>query len=1420
MAESDEVEMARQRLASLNPADEAYFLAFNIFANKLMARFALSKNPNDLDMTISETQQILNLAPAGHFFHAPALCIIGQAFTMRFKFRGDTSDLTQAVSYVEAAVAALTPEQSLYLPFVVNLASSLLNRYWMYGDVADLSRIIETSTTALSASLSTQSPYRDSLLNNLATALKERFAQQRDKADLDTALMHYQSCLDLRPPSHPSRHSVLGNLADAMLLKFEVDGHLQDLESAASHYVSALQLRSPGQDGYLLHLTSLGIVYQYLFNAEGNTERLEMAIGCYQTAMKHSRIPNLDHSRLLDNYGAALQSRYTPFGNIDDLDQAIQYLTTSSDILPSTYSGRPVTLLTLGIALVDRFTATSNIADLDSSIEKLSSALQLCAPGYYQRPVILSIYGRALSVRYNAKGDLQDLSLAASMCKDAMTLSSPKESTYSSTVASLTSTLLDCFYKSGNIEECQTIIDHCDRALASMRPGEPTVVSLQINRANAFLQRSRYESEKKDIDTCIAAFREIIPTIPEGHREHVRAHLQIGIALETRFKLTEDPKDIDESIAFLRVAHRKCKRGQSLYAPVCMQLGNVLRERFEYRYDDVDALDEAIVHLVEVEEILSSTPSQVDYGPSLVDLGVAFFMRFQAQRNKADLDAAIERVNLACTLPTLSERFSSTFDLASLLHKRYTQDKDLKDLVRCVKLFGVAEEQMPPKHLSRTTMLHNYACAVYDLGQYRNHLQDFNVAIGLFEKVIKDVPASHSYLPWMHLHLAVALHERAKRFGDVDGHHEAIKILRCLIETLPDDSPALHSVCHGAANIFMTLYELSNPQKPSLMEEGFQCYEKAARYTYGHSFMSVYVALRWVKCAKKLHHSSALLAYQTSFDVLDQHLLVTASIKSRHAVLLDKDLVAETSTLATDAMACAISRGELELAVEFSEQGRGLLWSQLSRSRTPLNALRSAGEAGRALASDFERVNAKLSQSIVPLEESLAATTGSLKATEAAARRYHQLSQELQDIAGRIRRQEGFQSFLRRLSFESLQCAAVGGPVILVNISNERCDAVIVLQDAPPRLVPLPNTSLGALTTLSAGYYHMLQTTSRVGEEKMREREVSVVLRTLWDTVVSPIVDELAPLIPRGSRIWWCPTSKLTTLPLHAAGPYRKGTLNLPNIYVSSYTPTLAALIRARRRPTSASTSSQHTPPAFIAIGQAKPASSTGPALQTVSTELALVQSLLPRSPPSDPSSFSVLDEEASTADAALAALATHGWAHIACHGYPNAERPFDAAFALKDERVTVLDIVRARGIGTGIRNADERETNTSDADASIPGEFAFLSACHTAVGDRNAPDEIIHLAATMQFVGYRSVIGTMWAVDDSMARHMVKAFYACLFASGGGKGKDKDKDGSAGQDDPWDCTRAARALNKAAKLVDKDLVSVDQRIVFIHIGA
>lgn len=55
---------------------------------------------------------------------------------------------------------------------------------------------------------------------------------------------------------------------------------------------------------------------------------------------------------------------------------------------------------------------------------------------------------------------------------------------------------------------------------------------------------------------------------------------------------------------------------------------------------------------------------------------------------------------------------------------------------------------------------------------------------------------------------------------------------------------------------------------------------------------------------------------------------------------------------------------------------------------------------------------------------------------EEATRQYRQWSKELDNIVGRIRQQPGLESFLDRPSFGALKSAAVGGPVILVNVSR------------------------------------------------------------------------------------------------------------------------------------------------------------------------------------------------------------------------------------------------------------------------------------------------------------------------------------------------------------------------------------------------
>ncbi|KAF9072198.1 CHAT domain-containing protein [Rhodocollybia butyracea] len=84
---------------------------------------------------------------------------------------------------------------------------------------------------------------------------------------------------------------------------------------------------------------------------------------------------------------------------------------------------------------------------------------------------------------------------------------------------------------------------------------------------------------------------------------------------------------------------------------------------------------------------------------------------------------------------------------------------------------------------------------------------------------------------------------------------------------------------------------------------------------------------------------------------------------------------------------------------------------------------------------------------------------------------------------------------------------------------------------------------------------------------------------------------------------------------------------------------------------------------------------------------------------------------------------------HLACHGHQDIASPLNSGFVLEDGLLTVRKLF---------------ETQIPHA------QLAFLSACSTATGDQNLPDEPIHLGTTMLFAGFPSVIATLWPMGDS----------------------------------------------------------------------
>jgi CHAT domain-containing protein len=193
-------------------------------------------------------------------------------------------------------------------------------------------------------------------------------------------------------------------------------------------------------------------------------------------------------------------------------------------------------------------------------------------------------------------------------------------------------------------------------------------------------------------------------------------------------------------------------------------------------------------------------------------------------------------------------------------------------------------------------------------------------------------------------------------------------------------------------------------------------------------------------------------------------------------------------------------------------------------------------------------------------------------------------------------------------------------------------------------------------------------------------------------------------------------------LPLHAAGIYDENDTECCADYVvCSYTPTLTALLRAQE-----SSQSFHRCNAklgLIATMQAWDASL--PTLPNVEDEISNVLAA------ADNARVSIDDSDICVGDTAVVVRVAEvfkstNMAHIACHGKQNATNPLSSGFCLSDASFTISRLM---------------DLDLKDA------FFAFLSACETAKGDEKQPDQAVHLAAAMLFVGFRSVVATMWSV-------------------------------------------------------------------------
>ncbi|KAG1850081.1 CHAT domain-containing protein [Suillus tomentosus] len=875
----------------------------------------------------------------------------------------------------------------------------------------------------------------------------------------------------------------------------------------------------------------------------------------------------------------------------------------------------------------------------------------------------------------------------------------------------------------------------------------------------------RYIRKSTVADICEAAqlYHELLPLCPEDTYLRSIAAGKNGVDYVIG-RCNNLPTDAsDEGIHLRRVVLELCPLGHPLRPRTLDELARAVFARFG-QHGSIDDVDTSIQLWRETVSLCPEGRAGRD--SYLNNSAVSLVSRFHHQGNPNDLDEAIFMYEEALHLrPVGHESRDSSLDhLGGALVDRFNKRGNIEDMTRAISLNREALTLHPPGHSSRDTTLHNLALTLKTRYNKSQVSKDLNEAIDLYRESLRlkrlDHPRRHRTL----YSLSSALCSRFTQAQKNEDVEEAIALCQESLAALSSLHPDRYFSYMWLQEAYLSRYRiLHDPVDLSLAVENFRL---ASRHPTQGFPERIVEAIKWARQAEVYRHESALEAYQVCFELFDSHVMTRSSIISRREAAT---AVRGAQSLPVDAASCAIRRDNIRHAVELAEQGRGQQWSLASRLRNPVEDIESANPT---LAHNYLELSKRVSDAAQS-----SATITDRAATDRAATEYRKLTRQWEAAVAQIRDVPAFSRFLLPPSYSDLQAAARQGPVIILIASQYSCSAIIVPTSGGPHHVPLPSVTLADLTNLKDRFARAIREASQMTPKQSRT-DLIVLSRILWNEIMLPIVKVLEHVLKlkHRSRIWLCPTAAFTSIPLHAAHPFQTKPDRLPcleDLYICSYTPTLSALGRSRQL------MKKRIPPSFVAIGQGQPGAGKGKALLSVDSELELVHKLVPAT-----ARHTTISGDAATRAGALEALQQNNWVHLACHGKQDPKQPYNSHFVMRDENLTLLDIM----------------------EIDIPhAEFAFLSACHTAVGDEETPDEVIHLAAGLQFSGFKSVIGTLWQVDDSVAKHVVKAFYENMFSD--------LKDGGV-----MDCTKAAWALNRATHAV-KTTVPLEQRMVFVHIG-
>ncbi|KAF5694509.1 hypothetical protein FDENT_1121 [Fusarium denticulatum] len=1051
-----------------------------------------------------------------------------------------------------------------------------------------------------------------------------------------------------------------------------------------------------------------------------------------------------------------------------DTDEAIENAKKAISTDPTNLKS----LTELSNFLNDRYVSTGMVVDLDASILVTRQAISAITNDDVKLADCSNTLSYRLQDRFLVTEDDADLEEAIRMSQKAVELTSSRNARY---LSNLAASLRTRFSVTGNLKDMEDGIVLAKQAVSVTATDDPELPKWLNNLGNHLSNRHLVTGSLEDLEEAISLSRRAATSTSDATKRALFLN-NLSAKLDLKAEAIGNSDDYDEAIKMAKEAINLTPDGHPDQAKWLGNLATHLLERFDRSWDLKD-LQAAINAASKAADLTPNGPTKALY---LNAVAYGLNRKYDKMGLLTDLEEAIRMTEMALEmLPSHhSKRPQILSTLSDLFSNRYLRKEVLGDLDRAIELSREAADAKSDNHpykaiyVDRLAMQLNLRSSISRMDP--DLWEDLEESIRLERKAIAITVGNRPTWSFKN-NLQAMLVIKYSMTKDQAILAECIQLQR---EAL-DEVPKGHQ--YRAEMLTSLGYRLRDSvNESSNLTKASECFLEALQNANAPTICRVRAGSALLQCCPD--KQKAYQAAQVITGLLPQ--LITRSHETS-----DKQHAAGSRAGMTCSAAAAALQADRPVfeALQVLELGRGVL---AKYSEEMLLGPLQLGQLSAEKAEAYLNLRDGLKGSNAPV---LSDMGSSFQNHVSGLNKRYDLATELEELIAEIRKLPGSEDLWTAPTEAEMFEAAERGPIVVINVSRVRCDALLV-EKHQMRSLALPNIT------------NDLYQFARVGDFGS-----SKVLEWMWDNITQPLLDALGysrlPEEGPWPHVWWIPTALLTLFPLHAAGYHQKeSSETVLDRVVSSYSSSIRAISRGRQEDLLSSFSSKAIPRALLVGMQHTPESGS---LPYANKEIDIVQKLC------ESAGLETVQPRPCKEEVSKCLLDCAVF-HFAGHGYTDENDPSNSHLRLEDWQEDPF------------RVADLQRVNLREHAPFL----AYLSACGTGQMKRyNLVDESIHLISAYQLAGFRHVIGTLWKVSDQCCVDIARTTYETM----------KDL-GLSDDSVSWGLHRASRELRdkwvktqkqqnkKGCKDVNgRDIVSVEEEpqvgeqlqwAPYVHFGA